>query len=89
MAAPSVSAHFFWRHCHDPGAGGRARPVAAKKTFGELGDDEALNAQQDSGVNGNLELPVVWSVAKGLYLNKAMLVPAALRISAFLCCGRV
>ena len=58
MAAASVSAR-FWRHCHDPGDGGRARRVAAKKTFGELGDDEALNAQQVSSVNGNPELPMV------------------------------
>jgi uncharacterized protein len=57
--------------------------VAAKKTAGVLGDDLALNAQQVSGVASNRELPVVWAVAKGSMLNKAILVPAALAISAF------
>lgn len=58
--------------------------VAAKKTAGVLGDDLALNAQQVSGVNADRELPVVWAVAKGSMLNKAILVPAALLISAFI-----
>jgi uncharacterized protein len=58
--------------------------VAAKKTAGVLGDDLALNAQQVSGVSADRELPVVWAVAKGSLLNKAILVPAALAISAFL-----
>ncbi len=58
--------------------------VAAKKTAGVLGDDLALNAQQVSGVRADRELPVVWAVAKGSFLNKAILVPAALLISAFL-----
>ena len=57
--------------------------VAAKKTAGVLGDDLALNAQQVSGVNPDRELPVVWAVAKGSFVNKAILVPAALAISAF------
>ncbi|WP_062815870.1 DUF808 domain-containing protein [Alcanivorax sp. NBRC 102024] len=58
--------------------------VAAKKTAGVLGDDLALNAEQVSGVKANRELPVVWAVAKGSALNKLILVPAALLISAFL-----
>ena len=57
--------------------------VAAKKTAGVLGDDLALNAQQVAGVNADRELPVVWAVAKGSLVNKAILVPAALAISAF------
>ncbi len=57
--------------------------VAAKKTAGVLGDDLALNAQQVSGVPVNRELPVVWAVAKGSFLNKLILVPSALVISAF------
>ena len=57
--------------------------VAAKKTAGVLGDDLALNAEQVSGVAAERELPVVWAVAKGSMLNKAILVPAALAISAF------
>lgn len=56
--------------------------VAAKKTAGVLGDDLALNAQQVAGVRADRELPVVWAVAKGSFKNKAILVPAALLISA-------
>jgi predicted DNA repair protein MutK len=55
--------------------------VAAKKTAGVLGDDLALNAQQVTGVQAERELPVVWAVAKGSMVNKAILVPAALLIS--------
>jgi len=57
--------------------------VATGKTAGVLGDDLALNAQQVSGVRAERELPVVWAVAKGSLVNKAILVPAALAISAF------
>lgn len=54
--------------------------VAAKKTAGVLGDDLALNAEQVTGVKANRELPVVWAVAKGSFINKLILVPAALLI---------
>lgn len=57
--------------------------MAAKKTSGVLGDDLALNAEQVSGVKANRELPVVWAVAKGSFLNKLILVPSALLISYF------
>ncbi len=56
--------------------------IAARKTAGVLGDDLALNAQQVAGVSANRELPVVWAVARGSAINKAILVPAALIISA-------
>lgn len=56
--------------------------VATKKTAGVLGDDLALNAQQVSGIHADRELPVVWAVAKGSMINKIILVPAALAISA-------
>ena len=56
--------------------------VATKKTAGVLGDDLALNAQQVTGLRADRELPVVWAVAKGSAVNKAILVPAALGISA-------
>jgi uncharacterized protein len=57
--------------------------VAAQKTAGVLGDDLALNAQQVAGVSAERELPVVWAVAKGSMVNKAILVPTALAISYF------
>ncbi|MEY4547360.1 MAG: hypothetical protein RL685_3555 [Pseudomonadota bacterium] len=56
--------------------------VATRKTAGVLGDDLALNAQQVAGVRAERELPVVWAVAKGSLVNKAILVPGALVISA-------
>lgn len=56
--------------------------VAAKKTAGVLGDDLALNAQQVTGMASDRELPVVWAVARGSLVNKAILVPAALAIAA-------
>src|SRR6188508_1990400 len=61
---------------------GAMTKLAAKKTAGVLGDDLALNAQQVAGVKAERELPVVWAVAKGSFLNKLILVPAALAISA-------
>jgi len=58
--------------------------IAAKKSAGVLGDDLALNAQQVSGVEARRELPVVWAVARGSFLNKLIIVPAALVLSEFL-----
>ena len=55
--------------------------VAAKKTAGVVGDDLAVNANQVAGIAAARELPVVWAVARGSFLNKAILVPAALGIS--------
>lgn len=57
--------------------------VAVKKTAGVIGDDLALNAEQVTGMQPDRELPVIWAVAKGALLNKAILVPVALAISAF------
>src|SRR5215510_13072958 len=56
--------------------------AATRKTAGVLGDDLALNAQQVTGIRAERELPVVWAVAKGSLVNKAILVPAALAVSA-------
>lgn len=58
--------------------------TAAQKTAGVLGDDLAVNAYQVSGMAAERELPVVWAVAKGSLLNKVILVPLALLLSAFL-----
>jgi len=56
--------------------------VAAKKTAGVLGDDLALNAHQVTGLDASREIPVVWAVAKGSFVNKLILVPSALVVSA-------
>lgn len=58
--------------------------IAAKKTAGVLGDDLALNAEQVTGIKADRELPVVWAVAKGAFVNKLILVPVALLISAIM-----
>lgn len=57
--------------------------VAVQKTSGVVGDDLALNAEQVVGFSPDREIPVVWAVAKGSFVNKLILVPAALLISAF------
>ena len=57
--------------------------VAAKKTAGVVGDDLALNANQVTGVSAERELPIIWAVAKGSLVNKLILVPLALLLSAF------
>lgn len=57
--------------------------AAAKKNAGILGDDLALNAEQVAGVKADRELPVVWAVAKGSFVNKLILVPAALALATF------
>ncbi len=58
--------------------------LAVKKTAGVLGDDLALNAEQVAGVDAKRELPVVWAVAKGSFINKLILVPLAMAISFFI-----
>ncbi|WNO07778.1 DUF808 domain-containing protein [Teredinibacter sp. KSP-S5-2] len=58
--------------------------LAAKKTAGVLGDDLAVNAEQVQGVRAERELPVVWAVAKGSFVNKLIIVPVVLLVSAFL-----
>lgn len=57
--------------------------VAARKAAGLLGDDLAVNAEKVTGVKAQRELPVVWAVARGSFLNKCILVPVALLIAAF------
>lgn len=58
--------------------------IAAKKTVGVVGDDLALNANQVTGASSDRELPIVWVVTKGSLVNKVILIPIALLLSAFL-----
>lgn len=58
--------------------------MAAKKTAGVVGDDLALNANQVTGASAERELPIVWAVTKGSFVNKIILIPAALLLSVFL-----
>ena len=57
--------------------------VAAKKTAGVVGDDLALNANQVTGAAAEREIPIVWEVAKGSFINKLILIPIALLLAAF------
>ncbi|MFV8369962.1 DUF808 domain-containing protein [Flavobacterium sp. LB2R40] len=58
--------------------------IAAKKTAGILGDDLAVNAEKASGFISSRELPVLWAIAKGSFLNKVIILPIAFLLSAFL-----
>lgn len=58
--------------------------VAAKKTAGILGDDLAVNAEKASGFASNREIPVLWSITKGSFLNKLIILPVAFLLSAYL-----
>ena len=58
--------------------------VAAKKTAGILGDDLAVNAEKSSGFIASREIPVLWAISKGSFLNKLVILPAAFLLSAFL-----
>lgn len=58
--------------------------VAARKTAGLLGDDLAVNAEKATGVHASRELPVIWAITKGSLLNKAIILPAAFLLSAYL-----
>jgi predicted DNA repair protein MutK len=58
--------------------------VAGKKTSGILGDDLAVNAEKASGFASTRELPILWSIAKGSFLNKLIILPLIFLLSAFL-----
>ncbi len=57
--------------------------LAAKKTAGILGDDLAVNAEKATGFAASRELPVLWAITRGSFLNKLIIVPLALLISAY------
>ncbi len=57
--------------------------VAAKKTSGILGDDLAVNAEKASGFVPDRELPVLWAISKGSFVNKLIILPVAFLLSAF------
>ncbi|RIW14044.1 DUF808 domain-containing protein [Algoriphagus lacus] len=57
--------------------------VAAKKTAGILGDDLAVNAEKASGFVPDRELPVLWAISKGSFVNKLIILPVAFLLSAF------
>ncbi len=58
--------------------------IATKKTAGILGDDLAVNAEKATGFVASRELPVLWAIIKGSFLNKLIILPIAFLLSAFL-----
>lgn len=58
--------------------------IATKKTAGILGDDLAVNAEKATGFVASRELPVLWAIIKGSFLNKLIILPVAFLLSAFL-----
>ncbi|MCX7549119.1 DUF808 domain-containing protein [Xanthomarina sp. F1114] len=58
--------------------------ITTKKTAGILGDDLAVNAEKASGFVSSREIPVLWAITKGSFLNKLIILPAAFLLSAFL-----
>ena len=57
--------------------------VAAKKTAGLLGDDLAVNAEKATGFHASRELPVIWAITKGSFLNKLIILPITFLLSAY------
>jgi hypothetical protein len=57
--------------------------VATKKTAGVLGDDLAVGAEKASGFHASRELPVLWAITKGSFVNKLIILPFAFILSAF------
>ena len=58
--------------------------LATKKTAGILGDDLAVNAEKSTGFVSSREIPVLWAITKGSFLNKLIIVPIALLLNVFL-----
>lgn len=61
-----------------------ASKLATKKTAGILGDDLAVNAEKATGFLESREIPVLWAITKGSFLNKLIIVPVILALNAFL-----
>jgi hypothetical protein len=58
--------------------------IATQKTAGILGDDLAVNAEKSTGFVSSREIPVLWAITKGSFINKLIIVPIALLLNAFL-----
>src|SRR5690606_30070627 len=63
---------------------GAIAKISTKKTAGILGDDLAVNAEKASGFMASREIPVLWAITKGSFLNKVIILPVAFLLSAFL-----
>ncbi|AXE18384.1 DUF808 domain-containing protein [Runella rosea] len=61
-----------------------AAKLATKKTAGILGDDLAVNAEKSTGFVSSREIPVLWAITKGSFINKLIIIPIALLLNIFL-----
>ena len=52
-----------------------ASKVATKQTAGILGDDLAVNAEKATGFLSSREIPVLWGITKGSFINKLIIIP--------------
>src|SRR6478736_375165 len=60
-----------------------ASKMATHKTAGILGDDLSVNAEKATGFVASRELPILWAITKGSFVNKVIIVPVALLLTAF------
>lgn len=58
--------------------------LATKKTAGILGDDLAVNAEKSTGFVSSREIPVLWAITKGSFINKLIIIPITLLLNVFL-----
>ena len=58
--------------------------IATRKTAGILGDDLAVNAEKATGFLASRELPVLWAITKGSFLNKIIILPVVFLLNYFL-----
>ena len=60
-----------------------ASKLATKKTAGILGDDLAVNAEKATGFLSSREIPVLWAITKGSFINKLIIIPLAILLQIF------
>ena len=56
---------------------------AAKNTAGVLGDDLAVSAAKASSFQASRELPVLWAITKGSFVNKLIIIPIMIALSYY------
>ena len=61
-----------------------ASKVATRKTAAILGDDLAVNAEKATGFLASREIPVLWAITKGSFVNKLIIIPLAILLNIFL-----
>lgn len=60
-----------------------ASKVATRKTAAILGDDLAVNAEKATGFLASREIPVLWAITKGSFVNKLIIIPLAILLNMF------